>query len=116
MDVDQQKIIIKLRVEWHAGPFSVVIDDSPYDDYQVEEIHEVVSLSDELTAAISEWNEKFQSISNAAATQDSDMQIGEAEKKFNEEGRELARRIKREVPPHVIVSYVPLRGIAETMK
>jgi hypothetical protein len=113
-NIDQGQLVIKLRNDWHAGPFWVSVGDEVPDEYNADEISEVVSLSDELRAAIAAWDERFQRTYNDEVPQDSGINDPAEEAAFIAEGWALARRLKAEVPATTRVRYVPMdTGIGE---
>lgn len=116
MTYDQQEITLTLQVDWGIGPFWVAMGNSIPDDYLPEEISDIVSLSEELISAVSRWDEWFQNTFNSDFPQESGILDELEKKKFDKEGRELARRIKQEASTHIVVEYVSLEGATEIME
>jgi hypothetical protein len=115
MSDNKQAMKITLQVDWGVGPFWVAIGDSIQDDYLPDEVNDIVPLSKELIQAVAAWDEKFQTTFNDKVPQDSGILDPAEEKRFDEEGLDLARRIKREVPADVTVEYASVGGSASTV-
>ncbi|NIJ14652.1 hypothetical protein FHU38_005053 [Saccharomonospora amisosensis] len=112
----RDKTEITLMFEWSAGPFWVSVNDEVSDEYGPDEIDEVVPLSDELIAAVAEWDERMQCTYNDEVPQDSGILDPEQEARWKADGRELARRLKAEVGADVRVEYAPLGGPVEVVR
>jgi hypothetical protein len=109
-------LVIKLRADWGAGPLWVSVGDEIPDPYDAEEISEVAQLSAELLYDIAMWDERFQASYNDATPQDSGIRDAAERAAFIEDGRNLARRLKAEVPNSTQVGYVPMdTGVWETI-
>lgn len=109
-------LTIMLQFDWGTGPFWVSVgDDIPY-DVDIDDLSEVVVLSDDLLAAVAEWDDRMQRTYNDEAPQDIGIRDPAEEAKWVAEGRELARRTKGEVGPHVRVEYSPLGDTAEVIE
>lgn len=108
---NKQRLTIKLQVEWGTGPLWVSrgADDFP-DSYDTEEIGDIVPLSDGLRREIAAWGDRFQVTLNQDYPPDSGFAAPAEEATFIAEGRELARRMKAELPADVVVEYVPLHS------
>ncbi|OQO92999.1 hypothetical protein B1813_12895 [Saccharomonospora piscinae] len=105
-----QQIELMLRFDWGAGPFWVSVDQSISDDYSVEDITEVIAVSEVLLAEIAAWNQRYQQTFDHADPASSGIADPEKQKQWVDEGLQLARRLKYEVGPAVQVTYVPLGG------
>ncbi|HEX7659349.1 MAG TPA: hypothetical protein VF444_07710 [Pseudonocardiaceae bacterium] len=101
------RIIVKLEVDWNAGPFWVSIDGEPADSYDVDEVGEFVSFSDDLLRAISAWDQRFQERMNWDDPNTSDFFTPEEQAAFDTDGRVLASRIRSEVPTDIEIRYKP---------
>jgi hypothetical protein len=86
----------------------VVIDGGIADPYDADEITEVIHLSSDLVASIAQWDERYQATLNEDYPPDSGFPSPADQERFVADGRELARRIKAEVPSTVRVQYGPL--------
>lgn len=103
-----RQLTIGLRADWGTGPLWVSEGEDFPDPYGTDEITEVTPLSDELSEAISAWDERFQSIYNDESPQDSKFSSEDDEATFIREGEQLAHRIRSEVPTYIVVRYWPL--------
>ncbi|MCP2164881.1 hypothetical protein [Goodfellowiella coeruleoviolacea] len=110
-------LTVTLRVDWGTGPFWVLAGESRIPDpYDVDEIGEVVPLSAELLTEVAAWDQSFQETYNEEQPQESGFRTGEKLGRFDERGRELARKLRSEVPVEVQIRYEPLgTGIAEVI-
>lgn len=106
---DEDRVIkVVLSFEWRMGPLWVSFDDGDVPtSYFADEVTEVLPLSGELVAAITEWDERLQRTFVSEQPQDSGFNDPEEYRKFNADGRELALRLKREVDPGITVVYDP---------
>ncbi|WP_245975533.1 hypothetical protein [Amycolatopsis palatopharyngis] len=105
-----------LQFDWGTGPFWVSVgDDIPY-DVDVDDLWEVVVLSDELLAAVAEWDDRMQSTYNDETPQDIGIRDPVEEAKWVADGRDLARRMKGEVGPRVRVEYSALGDTPEVIE
>lgn len=100
-----KNLTIGLRADWGIGPFWVSIGDEGPDGYDSSDIGDITSFSNELLAAVSAWNERFQDTFNAEYPPDSAFPTGEDEAAFVADGRKLAQRIKDEAPAGTVVRY-----------
>jgi hypothetical protein len=110
------QIIITLMVDWGTGPFWVSIDGGVDDTYLVEEITDVVPLSDDLLAAVEAWDERYQGTYNKADPRESGIHDATERASFIAEGHELAKRLRAELPRDVEVRYVELGGLETTLE
>jgi GTPase Era involved in 16S rRNA processing len=109
--IDSPKpLTVTLMTDWGTGPLWVGFGDGPDSTYLVDEITEVVPISAELLAAIDAWDEQYQSTYNKAQPQDSGILDPAEQAAFNAVGRQLARRLRDELPAEIAVSYVSLDG------
>ncbi|NIJ14658.1 hypothetical protein FHU38_005059 [Saccharomonospora amisosensis] len=108
--------VVKLRFDWGAGPFWVLTDDRGFDDFGCDEITEAVPVSDDLLAAVRDWDERMQRTYNRDVPQNSGMEDPVEEARWKADGRELARRLKAEVGADVRVEYAPLGGPMEVIE
>jgi hypothetical protein len=104
------RIEIQLMADWGASPLWVAVDGGVTDPYDLDEIHEVVLLSDDLLAAIGAWDDRFDATYDRDDPQGSGFATAEEWAAFNQEGRDLAERLQAEVPSYVTVTYEPLNG------
>jgi hypothetical protein len=104
-DSGDKRLTIGLQAEWGTGPLWVSERDDFPEPYSADEIADVISLSEGLRRAIAAWNERFQGIYNDTAPQDSAFDGPDEEAQFVVEGRELARRMREELPSAVVVQY-----------
>lgn len=108
--------VVKLRFDWGMGPFWATIDDDAIPDgYGIDEIIEFLPLGDELVVAIGEWNNRMQSTFDGNNPENLGFNDPADEKKWIDDGRELARRLKVELGPNVRVEYAPLVGPKEVI-
>ncbi|WP_026455081.1 hypothetical protein [Saccharomonospora iraqiensis] len=105
-----EKTVVRLEAEWDVGPFWVSVGGSVSDNYLPDEVTEVVPLSGELVAAVAEWDGRYQAAFDRDVPQDSGMKDPADRERFDAEGLELARRIRRELPPEFAVRYTTLDG------
>lgn len=104
----KRQIIIKLMPEYGAGSLWMSLDGGIFDVYDVDEITDIVPLSEELRKALVAWDERFQTTLNDEYPPDSKFPTSEDEAKFVAEGWELTRRLKNEVPAGTVVEYEAL--------
>ncbi|EHR48748.1 hypothetical protein SacmaDRAFT_0447 [Saccharomonospora marina XMU15] len=116
MSNPRRTVEIRLMFDWGTGPFWVSVDGDLSYDCCPNEISEVVPLSDELIAAVAEWDERMQRTYNDEVPQDSGILDPEQEARWKADGRELARRLKAEVGADVRVEYAPLGGPVEVVR
>jgi hypothetical protein len=98
-------IMVTLRAEWRDWPLQVVDDGGLPDMYALDEINEVVKLSEGLLRAIDAWDTTFQSTYIASDPVRSGFTETTARQNFISEGRRLAHRLKQEAGQTVAVAY-----------
>lgn len=99
-------ITVTLMTEWRDWPLRVAEDGELADSYAIDEIGEVVPLSDGLLAAISTWDEAFQSTYVESDPVRSGFADATARERFIADGRRLAERLKQEAGQSIVVEYV----------
>lgn len=109
-DSGTKRIVINLMVDWGTGPFWVSTNGGFSDPYDVDEITEVVPLSDELLRSVAAWDERFQSTYNDAEPQESGIRDPAARAAHIADGRRLAQQITDQVPADATVEYVDVDG------
>jgi hypothetical protein len=110
------RITIQLIPEWGTSPLWVSVEGGVTDPYDLDEITDVVPLSKQLLADIVAWDDRLDAVYNRAVPQDSGFATVAEWEAFNEEGRELARRMQAEVTSNVSVTYTPLDGSREILE
>lgn len=105
---------IKIMAEWSAHPvwfFNPHTDDvvHPVDPASPE-----LGLSAELARELTAWQEEWDATLDMADPLASAFPSQEADRRFDERGWELARRVRREVPAEWDVSYFSYLSRAET--
>lgn len=106
---DQPELQITLQPEWGTGPIWLRRGDDIAEPYDAEEVTDVLKLSDELRGAIAAWDERFQNTFNEAYPPDSAFPTPEEENAWLAQGKELALRLRTEVP-EAAVSYETISG------
>ena len=106
----ERQIVIKLMPEYGAGSLWVALDGGIFDVYDIGEITDIVPMSEGLLDALAAWDQRYQDTLNQEYPPDSAFPTPEDETAFVAEGRELARRLKDEVPAGVTVLYKTLEG------
>ncbi len=106
MSATSRVVEITLRFEWRMGPWWVLFDDEDIaTNYLPDEITEVLPLSAGLVSAVAQWDGRLQSTYVPEQPQDSGFGDPTEYETFVAEGRELARRVKREVGTAVTVLF-----------
>ncbi|MFB9928986.1 hypothetical protein ACFORO_30900 [Amycolatopsis halotolerans] len=96
---------IKVMVEWCADPLWI-FDPYTHDvTIPVNPASPELGLSAELARDLSDWRDEWEATRNWADPPSSAFPSDEAERRFDERGWELARRVRREVPAEWDVSY-----------
>jgi hypothetical protein len=108
---DKPELQITLQPEWGTGPIWVRRGDGIAEPYDAEEVTDVLDLSVELREAIAAWDGRFQDTFNSAYPPDSAFPTPEDEAAWLAEGKELALRLRGEVP-NAEVSYETIGGKA----
>jgi hypothetical protein len=107
---EKQQIAIRLMADWGTGPFWVAVDGGPVDGYEVDEITDILSLSDELLQDIAAWDGRLQATYDKETPQESGFVTADEWTRFDDEGRKLVERIKAEAPEGVVVEYGEFSG------
>jgi hypothetical protein len=109
-DTTNQQVAIRLMPDWGIGPFWVSVDGGIFDPYDTEDIADVAALSRELLSDIAAWDDRFQATLNEGDPANSDFPTPQDEETFVADGRELAQRIRAELPAEIVVEYATLGG------
>jgi hypothetical protein len=104
-----QNLRITLQPEWGTGPIWVAQGDHISEPYDAEEVTDVLNLSDELRSAIAAWDDRFQATFNPNDPPASAFPTPEDETAFIADGKDLAQRIRSEVP-HATMEYATIEG------
>ncbi|MEY7971633.1 hypothetical protein AB8O38_06475 [Saccharomonospora xinjiangensis] len=105
---------ITVMFDWGTGPFWVTTEDDPLpDEYSTDEINDLVLVSEDLVRSFAEWNNRMQRTFDADDPASSGFADPEKKQRWIEDGRELTRRLKSEVPG-VHVKYRPPGKPTET--
>lgn len=102
---------ITLQPEWGTGPIWITRGDSIAESYDADEVTDVLDLSDELRAAIAAWDDRFQATFNSDYPPDSAFPTPDDEAAWLAVGKELALRLRQEVP-EAVVTYATIEGKA----
>ncbi len=114
IDRSEQVSRVKIRFDWGMGPFWVQFSDSPmFDDYDPEEISEILTISEDLLGDIEKWNARMQDTFDYEEGRNSGIEDPAEREKWAEDGRVLAVRLKREVGSAIAVEYSPFGDTAE---
>ncbi|WP_019808663.1 hypothetical protein [Saccharomonospora halophila] len=106
MSVNSRVVEVTLLFEWRMGPWWVLFDDDDVEtNYLPDEVADVLPLSAELVAAVAEWDGRLQRTYVPEQPQDSGFGDPAEYERFVADGRELARRVKRELGPDITVLY-----------
>lgn len=115
--MEEAVVSIKLMFDWQTGPLWIKTDQYAISDpYSADEALELVQLSDTLVTAITKWDEQMQATYDGRTHENLGFADPQEEKRWIEEGRELAQQLKNEVGAGISVKYVPLIGDAETIE
>lgn len=99
-----------LQVEWGTRPLWYSVNNDFPAPYSTDEINEVVVLSAELRAEISEWNERVIAACGKSSSQGVAFFCQDDEAALTREGEALARRMRHELPSDIVVQYGPLHS------
>lgn len=100
-------VSVRIAPEWRTGPFWITrgSDPSIVDNATPRDVVAGFGVSAELAAEIDEWDAEFQRIWDPDDPASAEFPSAEAEARWEERGRLLARRLAAELGPQVRVSY-----------
>ncbi|APU12693.1 MULTISPECIES: hypothetical protein [Actinoalloteichus] len=104
---------VTLHAGWGEDCIRFRTSRSPMLQHSVEEAAELLSLSDDLAAELTDWDDEYQDVLNIDVPQDSEWPSPEARQAWLEKGKTLAARIKRESPVVSRVEYFGNGTIAD---
>ncbi|KAA2254962.1 hypothetical protein F0L68_29775 [Solihabitans fulvus] len=88
--------------------FWVSLGGSSVEPYDVDDIVDVVALSEELLDDIEDWDEHYRDLTRRASADDLEPSRHPDLAALTAEGRALGRRLRAEVPPAMQVYHHPL--------
>ncbi|GAA3868141.1 hypothetical protein GCM10022243_37250 [Saccharothrix violaceirubra] len=102
---------VTLRPSWCVGPLWIRWSEGIAEPHDADEAAAVLGLDDDLRAAITAWDERFQATFDPTYPPDSAFPTSEDEAAWLTEGRRLALRLRAALP-HLSVDHETIGGRA----
>jgi hypothetical protein len=99
-------VTIRLEADWGLPPYYVDEGDGLFELYEVDDFAERLALPGQVVRALEEWNQLYQRILNWDDPRSSAFAGPDDERHFYEQGRVVARLLRRHVPADVAIRYV----------